>query len=95
MEFWKPHGLIQKPGLEEPYQDAKLSIDELGNERDPKEHYTVHLFEDLFNKQIFTGDLFYVNSQQPLSRKKGSDKAADIVIKYLDNKLPSSNSLFR
>ena len=84
MDSWKPHGLIQKPGLEEPYQNARLSIDIYGNEIDPKEHFTVHLFEDLFNKEIFTGDMFFVNSQQPPSRKRGRDKACDIAIKYLD-----------
>jgi len=83
MATCSPHGLIQKRGLEEPYQRAKQSINSKGEEIDPKEHFTVHLFEDLFNKQIFPGDDFFINSQQPPSEKYGPHKAYDIVIKYL------------
>jgi hypothetical protein len=84
MAYWQPHGLIQKRALEAPYRDAKLAIDAYGNSQDPKEHFTVKLFEDLFNKQIFAGDDFFVNSQKPPSTKRGTDKACDIVIMYVD-----------
>ena len=80
---WRPHGLISKPGLEMPYRHAKRSIDAQGNETDPKEHFTVHLFEDLFNKVIFSEDNFFVNSQQPPASKKGTERACDISIKHI------------
>ncbi len=79
---WQPHGLIVDPGLEMPYRDAKQSIDEYGNEKDPKEHCTVHLFEDFF-REIFKESGYYINSQVPPASKKGSEKAGDLAIKYL------------
>jgi hypothetical protein len=85
MASWKPHGLIQKQTLEASYRNAKLAVDSLGNSSDPKEHFTFKLWEDLFNKQLFQGDGFTVNSQQPPSTRKGSEKACDIVVMYVDN----------
>jgi hypothetical protein len=82
---WVPHGLIQDPDLEEPYQNAKKSVDATGNSKDPKEYYAVHLFEDLFSYLIFPRPDFKVNSQQPPSEKKGKDKVCDLAIKYVDN----------
>ena len=63
MDSWKLYRLVQKRSLEELYQNTRLSVDIYRNEIDPKEYFTVHLFEDLFNKVIFTGDMFFVNSQ--------------------------------
>ncbi len=60
---WIAHGIIVDKRLEMPYRDAKLSVDSNGNEIDPKEHATVHLFENLFNRVLFTGDDYFVNSQ--------------------------------
>lgn len=50
---------------------------------DPKEHFTTHLFEDIFNKVLFHEANFFVNSQQPPVSKKGSEKACDIAINYV------------
>jgi hypothetical protein len=85
MSYWMPHGLIQDQRLEEVYQAAKLSVDEHGYSKDPKEYYTVHLFEDLFNFVLFPGPNFKVNSQQPPSDKKGVDKSCDIAVKFVDS----------
>jgi hypothetical protein len=61
------HELMQKRVPEAPCRNAKLAIDAYGNHPDPKEHFTVKLFEDRFNKHICAGDDFLVNSQAPLS----------------------------
>ncbi|KLU90713.1 hypothetical protein MAPG_10565 [Magnaporthiopsis poae ATCC 64411] len=78
---WRPHGLIQQQTLEAAYQDAKMSVDSQGNVTSPKEHFTVSLFEDLFNKVIFPEDAFSVNSQVPPATKPGAEKACDIAIR--------------
>lgn len=78
---WRPHGLIQQQTLEAAYQNAKISVDSQGNVISPKEHFTVSLFEDLFNKVIFPEDAFSINSQVPPATKHGSEKACDIAIR--------------
>jgi hypothetical protein len=76
---WVPHGYIINRNLEEPYNKAHKSIDQHGNSKDPKEHFTIGLWENIFNKVVFVTD-FFVNSQQPPSEKPGPDTACDIVI---------------
>jgi hypothetical protein len=87
MAYWVPHGLIKNQDLEECYQNAKFSVDAKGNSYDPKEYHTVHLFEDLFNFQLFPyAEGFKSNSQVPPSDKAGQDKASDIATKYVDDR---------
>ena len=82
---WQPHGLIRNQDLEESYQNAKKAIDGKGNSNDPKEFFTVHLWED-FLPCYFPRPDFKLNSQQPpSSKKKGADKQCDLAIKYIDD----------
>ncbi|KIH91146.1 hypothetical protein SPBR_01829 [Sporothrix brasiliensis 5110] len=85
--WWHKHGYITDIYLEMPYRDATMSVDIHGNEIDPKEHTTVHFFENLFNRVIFHHPRYFVNSQVPPASKKGSEKACDIAVKYADGNL--------
>ncbi|CAH0053965.1 unnamed protein product [Clonostachys solani] len=76
---WKPHGLINYPGLETKYLMAKQSVNDRGNLLVDRTAYkAVNLFEFLFNKFVFSDLKFSVSSQTPSNVQ--SRKACDIVI---------------
>jgi hypothetical protein len=62
---------------------ATKAIDDKGNSYDPKENFTVHLWGDLFNKEIFSDKTFFINSRQPPASAPGPSKSCDIIVKYL------------
>ncbi|KAK2804699.1 hypothetical protein FQN50_006539 [Emmonsiellopsis sp. PD_5] len=69
--------------LEVLYQNAHFA-NYVEGMHDPKEYQTVELLENIFNKVIFKDkDDVFVNSQQPPGMH--SNKACDIVIKYIES----------
>ncbi|ESZ91636.1 hypothetical protein SBOR_7998 [Sclerotinia borealis F-4128] len=80
---WVPHGHILDKDVEEPYQNAKVSIDAFG-----KGHHSIILIEDLCRLTWFPLPDFKSNSQIPPSYEvtKGPNKAkvCDLVTRSLD-----------